>query len=150
MKQLKRKRAAPLATTDVDSGVTVNAVAGAVGESSASARSPTTATSAATRRFAMPASCTVRDSVALHAALKEIATATEPVVLDMAAIERIDTAAMQILCAFVRDRKAVGSAVEFVGSAEPFCEAVRLLGLQQVLGLAQTQLAGNELGEVAT
>ncbi|HTE39461.1 MAG TPA: STAS domain-containing protein [Steroidobacteraceae bacterium] len=92
------------------------------------------------RRFVFPASCTVRDSIGLHAALVEIHEEPSPITLDVSAVERIDTAMMQVLCAFVRDRRALGASVDFIGYPEPFAEAVQLLGLAKALGLEHVQV----------
>jgi anti-anti-sigma regulatory factor len=93
------------------------------------------------RRFVLPASCTVRDSIGLHASLVEIHEEPLPITLDVTAVERIDTAMLQVLCAFVRDRRALGASVHFVGYPEPFAEAVQLLGLVKELGLENAQAA---------
>jgi anti-anti-sigma regulatory factor len=90
----------------------------------------------------LTASCTVRDSVALKSALLDLLMDQRPVTIDVRAVERIDTAALQVLCAFVRDRKAAGGQVFWVGCTESFCEALRLLGLQQVLDVPDAQLLG--------
>jgi anti-anti-sigma regulatory factor len=64
------------------------------------------------------------------------------VTIDVGAVERIDTAALQVLCAFVRDRKVAGGAVLWIGCTESFCEAIRLLGLQHFLNVPDAQLTG--------
>ena len=92
--------------------------------------------------LALTASCTVRDSVALKSSLLDLLMDKRAVTIDVRAIERIDTAALQVLCAFVRDRKAAGGEVLWVGGTESFCEAVRLLGLQSVLGVPDANLTG--------
>lgn len=95
-----------------------------------------------THRYEISASCTVRDSIALKSALLDLLMDQQPVTIDARAVERIDTAALQVLCAFVRDRKAAGGEVRWEGCTESFSEAIRLLGLQQALGLADAQLTG--------
>jgi anti-anti-sigma regulatory factor len=92
--------------------------------------------------YALTASCTVRDSLALKSALLDLLMDQLPVTFDVRAVERIDTAALQVLCAFVRDRKAAGGKVLWVGYTESFCEAIRLLGLQQLLDIPDAQLTG--------
>jgi anti-anti-sigma regulatory factor len=91
--------------------------------------------------YALTASCTVRDSIALKSALLDLLMKPQPVTIDVRAVERIDTAALQVLCAFTRDRKAAGGEVLWLGCTESFSEAVRLLGLQQVLGVPDALLA---------
>lgn len=93
-----------------------------------------------THVHALPASCTVRDSVALKSALLDLLMERRTVALDVSGVERIDTAAMQVLCAFVRDRKAAGGSVQWIGTTESFTEAVRLLGLQRALDVPESSL----------
>jgi anti-anti-sigma regulatory factor len=66
----------------------------------------------------------------------------QPVTIDVHAVERIDTAALQLLCAFVRDRQAAGGQVLWTGCTESFSEAIRLLGLQKALAVPGTWLRG--------
>jgi len=100
------------------------------------------AESSSTLIHALNASCTVRDSLALKSALLDLVIEPRPVTIDARAVERIDTAVLQVLCAFVRDRRAAGGAVLWVGATEGFCEAIRLLGLQQLLNVAAAQPSG--------
>ncbi len=88
------------------------------------------------------ASCTMRDSIALKSALLDLLADRRPVTIDARSVERIDTAALQVLCAFVRDRKAAGGAVLWAGGTENFCEAVRLLGLRKIIDVPDSRLAG--------
>jgi ABC-type transporter Mla MlaB component len=101
-----------------------------------------TAASGGAHTYTMTASCTVRDCVALKAALLDLLPIAEPVTVDLHAIERIDTAALQVLCAFVRDRQAAGGTTLWIGGNDHFGEAVRLLGLQTALGVSDVELAG--------
>ena len=105
-----------------------------------SAESPSTAQSVTSRRYILSASCTVRESIDLRTALLELCDEPEAVVLDLASIERIDTAAMQVICAFIRDRRKAGRVVELSGEPEAFREAAQLLGLQHAL--APSQVSG--------
>ena len=104
------------------------------------AESPSTAQTAASRRYILSASCTVRESVDLRTALLELCDEPQPVVLDLALIERIDTAAMQVICAFIRDRRSAGRVVELSGEPEAFREAAQLLGLRHAL--APSEVSG--------
>jgi anti-anti-sigma regulatory factor len=108
----------------------------------APSNSAASARNAQTHSYEISASCTVRDSIALKSALLDLLMDQHPVTIDAHAVERIDTAALQVLCAFVRDRKAAGGEVIWAGCTENFSEAIRLLGLQQALGLADVQLTG--------
>ena len=83
----------------------------------------------------LPASCTLREAVAVKAALLPQLDVTCAVTLDVAGIERIDTAALQVLAAFVRVRRQRGAAVEWRGINRTLAGAAGLLGLTAQLGL---------------
>jgi ABC-type transporter Mla MlaB component len=57
------------------------------------------------------------------------------VTLDVSAVERVDTATMQLLCAFVRDRSGRNQSVTWRGESAALQDAVRLLGVGALLGL---------------
>ncbi|MFZ0498434.1 MAG: STAS domain-containing protein, partial [Steroidobacteraceae bacterium] len=59
----------------------------------------------------------------------------EPVTLDVTALQRIDTAGLQLLVAFVRDRRTAGRAVAWHGRASALETAAGLLGLHDMLEL---------------
>jgi ABC-type transporter Mla MlaB component len=149
MKQTKRKREPLAEKAESPSLAGESSRSAAITEtpSAASAAVADRAVAANSRLFVLPPSCTVRDSIGLHASLVEIHRDPLPITLDVSAIERIDTAMMQVLCAFVRDRRELGASVEFVGCPEPFFEAVQLLGLAKALGFKH--LANNATGGVA-
>jgi ABC-type transporter Mla MlaB component len=58
-----------------------------------------------------------------------------PLTLDVSALQRIDTAGLQLLAAFVRDRRAAGRAVAWGGRAAALEAAAVLLGLNHMLEL---------------
>jgi anti-anti-sigma regulatory factor len=72
----------------------------------------------------------------LHATLREALARAQPVALDAAAVQRVDTAALQVLAAFVRTAQARGVAVSWRTVPESLTRAAGLLGLRDVLGLA--------------
>jgi anti-anti-sigma regulatory factor len=92
--------------------------------------------------YVLSASCTVRDCIALRSALLDLLMDPMPVTIDVHAVERIDTAALQLLCAFVRDRQAAGGQILWTGRTESFSEAIRLLGLQKALAVPDALLIG--------
>jgi anti-anti-sigma regulatory factor len=92
--------------------------------------------------YVLSASCTVRDCIALRSALLDLLMDPMPVTIDVRAVERIDTAALQLLCAFVRDRQAAGGQILWTGRTESFSEAIRLLGLQKALAVPDALLIG--------
>jgi ABC-type transporter Mla MlaB component len=56
------------------------------------------------------------------------------VTLDVSAVERVDTATMQLLCAFVRDRIGRKQNITWRGESQALRDAVRLLGVGALLG----------------
>jgi ABC-type transporter Mla MlaB component len=90
---------------------------------------------AAAQVLSLPCSCTVKDAADLKITLCGHLEAADCVVLDAANIERIDTAALQLLCAFVRDRQARGRKVQWQGSSVALLEAADLLALRCLLGM---------------
>ena len=87
--------------------------------------------------YALSAECTVAASDTLKSGLLEVVDAAFPITLDIAAVQRIDTAGMQLIAAFVRERESHGRRVEWCGSAPAFTSAARLLGLTATLGLSE-------------
>jgi ABC-type transporter Mla MlaB component len=84
-------------------------------------------------RVALPGSCTVKDAAALKQTLCSVAQDSATVTIDVAALERIDTSAMQLLCAFVRDRAARNQQVAWNGTSDALVQAARLLGVSELL-----------------
>jgi len=81
------------------------------------------------------ADCTVAEADALKSALASRVAETGAVTLDVSALQRIDTAGLQLLAAFVRDRRAAGRAVAWGGRASALETAAHLLGLHHMLEL---------------
>jgi ABC-type transporter Mla MlaB component len=81
------------------------------------------------------ANCSVKDAAALKTSLCAFSTHSEAVTLDVSAVERVDTATMQLLCAFVRDRGGRNQGVTWRGESPALQDAVRLLGVGALLGL---------------
>jgi ABC-type transporter Mla MlaB component len=94
-----------------------------------------TAAEATAAVLALPSSCTVKDAAYLKELLCGRLDSPDCVVLDVANVERIDTAALQLLCAFVRDRQLRGCAVQWQGSSAALHEASDLLAVRDLLGL---------------
>ena len=165
MKQTQRKKAAasvapaatpakPLALADVAEVAEVTSVGDQEsplrvvdieGSSAAALSSVAPARASESHTYAISASCTIRDSIEMKSSLLDLLMDQHPVTIDVRAVERVDTAALQVLCAFVRDRKAAGGEVIWTGFTESFSEAIRLLGLQQALGLTDAQLTGTAI-----
>lgn len=78
--------------------------------------------------------CSVKDAAALKTSLLAFAKHSDAVTLDVSAVERVDTATMQLLCAFVRDRGGRNQNITWRGESQALQDAVRLLGVGALLG----------------
>jgi ABC-type transporter Mla MlaB component len=85
--------------------------------------------------IALPSNSTVKDATVLKTELMKLLDLPAPVMIDVRSVERVDTATIQLLYAFVRDRAERNGMVEWLGSPPALIEAIRLLGVQQVLAL---------------
>ena len=83
----------------------------------------------------LQADCTLAEADGLKRALCALAEHPGAVTLDAAALQRIDTAALQLLAAFVRDRRLAGRAVQWRRPAAALEAAARLLGMDSMLQL---------------
>jgi anti-anti-sigma regulatory factor len=81
----------------------------------------------------LPAECTTADAGALKDRLMKLIAHPGAVTLDRGSVQRVDTATLQMLAAFVRDRRAEGLAVEWSGEAAAFKNAASTLGLSSLL-----------------
>ncbi len=82
---------------------------------------------------------TIRTITSLQTELAERLDETGQVRIDGTAVDRIDTAGLQLLAAFVRDLRAEQRAVEWVGCSNALRKAATALGLEAALGLGGTQ-----------
>jgi anti-anti-sigma regulatory factor len=98
-----------------------------------SAPAPKRASTTKVGALSLPAECTTADAEALKARLQKLVAHSGAVTLDRSAVQRVDTATLQMLAAFVRDRRADGLAVEWSGEAAAFTSAASLLGLASLL-----------------
>jgi ABC-type transporter Mla MlaB component len=83
----------------------------------------------------LAAECMVSDAASLKERLAVLIGEPRPVTLDITALQRIDTAGLQLIVAFVRDRAGQGRTVEWQGSAPVLATAAQLLGLTSLLQL---------------
>jgi ABC-type transporter Mla MlaB component len=89
----------------------------------------------------LAANCSVKDAAALKTSLCAVANEGTAVTLDVSAVERVDTATMQLLCAFVRDRGGRKQNVTWRGESQALQDAVRLLGVGALLGFESKGVA---------
>jgi len=78
---------------------------------------------------------TVKDAAALQGTLLQVIDSPVTVAIDAKSVERIDTAILQVLCAFISDRAARNLGVEWRDAPQPLFDAARLLGLEALLAL---------------
>jgi ABC-type transporter Mla MlaB component len=82
----------------------------------------------------LAANCSVKDAASLKTSLCAVANESAAVTLDASAVERVDTATMQLLCAFARDRNARKQSIVWRGQSQALHDAIRLLGVGSLLG----------------
>lgn len=80
-------------------------------------------------------SCTIAEAEELKTALLGRLREEREVSIDAGSVRQIDTAALQLLVAFVRDRHGTGGSVCWAARSGAFDKAVALLGLREALGL---------------
>ncbi|MBW4052955.1 MAG: STAS domain-containing protein [Proteobacteria bacterium] len=81
----------------------------------------------------LAAECTVAEADALQSQLARRLQEPGAVTVDVSALQRIDTAGLQLLAAFVRDRRTAGRAVKWRGRAAALDSAASLLGVNDML-----------------
>ena len=89
----------------------------------------------ASNTLALAAECTVADAGSLKESLAGLLNEPQAVTLDVTALQRIDTAGLQLITAFVRERAGHGRPVEWQGTAPVLATAAQLLGLTSLLKL---------------
>jgi phospholipid transport system transporter-binding protein len=83
----------------------------------------------------LPAECSVSGARSLKDQLAALLDEPSPVTLDVSSLRRVDTAALQVIAAFIRERTGRGRCVQWQGSAAVLTTAAQLLGLNSVLQL---------------
>jgi ABC-type transporter Mla MlaB component len=84
---------------------------------------------------------TVKDAASLKSALIKLVASPAVVSVDARSVERIDTATIQLLCAFVRERSQRQLGVKWLDCPKALVESSRLLGVHQILGLPEAGAA---------
>lgn len=88
-----------------------------------------------TGSFAVAAECTVADASSLKTGLSKLLEESGIVTLDIGAVQRIDTAGLQVIATFIRERETHGRPVQWRGHAPALSAAAKLLGLSALLKL---------------
>lgn len=94
---------------------------------------PAAASGAPSAVLTLAENCILRDAGALKDQLLVLKDATEPVTIEVDAVQRIETANLQVLGAFVRDRIKAGRQVRWSGQSRALSQAINLLGLNTLL-----------------
>lgn len=92
--------------------------------------------SKARNEIRLAAECTLAQAADLKSVLVRMASSPACITIDVQATQRIDAASLQLLCAFVRDRKSQGRGVAWRGSTPVVEEAARRLDLHGLMGFA--------------
>lgn len=98
----------------------------------ATKRKPTRLSSPA---VTLPAECMIASADELKSSLLKLLPKKAAVTIDATAVQRIDTAGLQVLAAFVRERQSAGLPFTWKGVGEALNEAAQLLDLGRTLGL---------------
>ena len=78
----------------------------------------------------LPADCTIAQAHELKADLARVLASPAAVTLELSAVRRIDTAALQVLTSFIRERRAAARGVECRGASDAFLATADVLGLR--------------------
>jgi len=81
------------------------------------------------------AHCSIKGVAALKQSLQAVVDLTDDVVIEADAVERLDTAAVQLLCAFVHQRASLSRKVVWRSGSPALADAARLLGVAALLAL---------------
>lgn len=79
--------------------------------------------------------CSIKDAAALKQSLRALVDVADEIVIEAGEVERLDTAAVQLLCAFVRQRASLSRKVVWRSSSPALAEAACLLGVGALLAL---------------
>jgi anti-anti-sigma regulatory factor len=80
------------------------------------------------------AECTIEHAPALHEQLAKVIADRACVTLDFSAVQRCDTAGLQLLASFLRERREAGLAVALTGTSDHFMTTAGVLGLAAFFG----------------
>jgi phospholipid transport system transporter-binding protein len=85
--------------------------------------------------LALPAECLISSVDEIKAGLVQRLDSPDSVTIDACAVQRIDTASLQVIAAFARDRRAAGLPFSWSGVPAAVNDAAALLNLTDTLGL---------------
>jgi anti-anti-sigma regulatory factor len=88
-----------------------------------------------TARLKLGAACTLREASELKSLLLATVSPTSQVIIDGGAVQRVDTAGLQLLTAFALRETAAGRSIQWCASSDELRQSAARLGLLQVLAL---------------
>lgn len=94
----------------------------------------------------LEASCTLRDSIDMQFQLLAVDFGDSDVLVDGSAVERIDTAGLQMLLSFTRHQATRGKSVKWTAVSTELSRGSQLLGLDALLGLPDTTCGSEHRG----
>ena len=134
-KTTKRKRAATAVAEPLEPSIEASAASAPVDVAPAGKVLSDSSDGSAVPVVSLFSNSTVKDAAALKDTLLQVLDEPGSVAIDAKSVERIDTAVVQVLCAFVRDRAARNLTVTWRGTPQPLLDASRLLGVGALLAL---------------
>jgi ABC-type transporter Mla MlaB component len=83
---------------------------------------------------ALTADCTIEHAPSMHKRLAKLLADRACVTLDFTEVKRCDTAGLQVLVAFIRERREAGRKVEMKGVSDNFLATAKIIGLSALFG----------------
>lgn len=99
---------------------------------------PAPVVAAAPAGLRLEASCTLRDSIDMQFQLLAVDFGDSDVLVDGSAVERIDTAGLQMLVSFAKHQASRGKPVRWTAASSELTRGSQALGLSDLLGLPQS------------
>lgn len=93
--------------------------------------SEATETEETTRRVRLRCDCTIEEVGGIRQRLLNSFDGDVPLTIDLGAVDRVDTAFLQLLCSLVREADVRGVALRWEKPSKSFNEASALLGIDQ-------------------
>jgi anti-anti-sigma regulatory factor len=115
-------------------------------EATPQVEAPAPAIAAAPAGLRLEASCTLRDSIDMQFQLLAVDFGDSDVLVDGGAVERIDTAGLQMLVSFAKHQASRGKPVRWTAASAELTRGSQLLGLDDLLGLAQADNGSESRG----
>ncbi len=135
MSRAKKPVKKPARTATREAQPPAQAAAPAPGSAVPEAATPPARTSPAGLK--LEASCTLRDSIDMQFQLLAVDFGESDVLVDGSAVERIDTAGLQLLLSFARHQAGRGKPLRWTAVSPELLRGSRLLGIDSLLGISE-------------